>query len=119
MTRHTLVTSLSCAGLALLLSAAHVAAQIDTGSIVGTVADKSGGVLPGITVTATQEETAVAVTAVTNTAGQYTFTGLKVGRYAVSAELQGFKRAVQRDITLRVQDRLEVNFALEIDDISV
>jgi hypothetical protein len=98
----------------MLAFSTRAAAQIDTGSIVGTVADKTGGVLPGVTVTATQEETAVALTAVTNTTGQYTFGGLKVGRYSISAELQGFKRAVTRDITLNVQDRLEVNLALEI-----
>jgi hypothetical protein len=104
--------------LLLLLGASGAAAQIDTGSIVGTVSDKSGGVLPGITITVTQEDTGVAVTGVTNTVGQYAFSNLKVGRYAVSAELQGFKRAVQRNITLSVQDRLEVNFALEIGTLS-
>jgi len=102
------------ATLILLLAASSASAQIDTGSIVGTVTDNTGGVLPGITVTATQEDTAVALTAVTNSVGQYTFSNLKVGRYVVSAELQGFKRAVKRDITLSVQDRLEVNFTLEI-----
>ena len=102
------------ATLMLLLAASSASAQIDTGSIVGTVTDNTGGVLPGITVTATQEDTAVALTAVTNSVGQYTFSNLKVGRYVVSAELQGFKRAVKRDITLSVQDRLEVNFTLEI-----
>jgi hypothetical protein len=102
------------ATLILLLAASSATAQIDTGSIVGTVTDNTGGVLPGITVTATQEDTAVALTAVTNSVGQYTFSNLKVGRYVVSAELQGFKRAVKRDITLSVQDRLEVNFTLEI-----
>ena len=102
------------ASLMILLCASAATAQIDTGSIVGTVTDKTGGVLPGITVTATQEDTAVALTAVTNAVGQYSFSNLKVGRYSVSAELQGFKRAVKRDITLSVQDRLEVNFTLEI-----
>src|SRR6476620_6538050 len=102
----------------LLLGASGAAAQIDTGSIVGTVTDKSGGVLPGITITVTQEDTGVAVTGVTNSVGQYTLSNLKVGRYAVAAELQGFKRAVQRGITLSVQDRLEVNFALEIGSLT-
>ena len=118
MTRHTFVTSLSCALIAVLLSPARATTQIDTGSIVGTVTDKTGGVLPGITVTVTQEDTAVAATAITNSVGQYTFSNLKVGRYAVAAELQGFKRAVRRDVALSVQDRLEVNFALEIGAIT-
>jgi carboxypeptidase family protein/TonB-dependent receptor-like protein len=100
--------------LMLLLGAPGASAQIDTGSIIGTVTDKSGGVLPGITITATQEATGVATTGVTNSVGHYTLSNLKVGQYSVSAELQGFKRAIQRGITLSVQDRLEVNFTLEI-----
>src|SRR5439155_5617601 len=118
MKLHTFVKLPAASVLVLLLHASAATAQIDTGSIVGTVTDKTGGVLPGITVTATQEETGVALTAVTNGLGQYTFPNLKVGRYAVSAELQGFKRAIKRDVTLSVQDRLEINFALEIGQLS-
>ena len=118
MTLHSFVKLAAYGILALLLGASGATAQIATGSIVGTVTDNTGGVLPGITVTATQEETGVALTAVTNTVGQYAFSNLKVGRYAVSAELQGFKRAIQRDITLSVQDRLEMNFTLEIGAIT-
>ena len=73
-------------------------AQTDTGAIVGTVADVSGGVLPGVSVTATQDETGVVSTTVTNAAGQYVFPSLRVGRYTVAAELQGFKRMLQRDV---------------------
>ena len=76
------------ATLMLVLGASGAAAQIDTGPLVGTVTDETG-VLPGITITVTQEETDVAVTGLTNTVGQYTFSNLKVGRYAVAAELQG------------------------------
>ena len=112
------VTRLVYAILVVLAAAPRATAQIDTGSIVGTVTDNTGGVLPGVTVTATQEDTAVVLTAITNAVGQYTFSGLKVGRYAVSAELQGFKRAVKRGITLSVQDRLDVNFTLEIGAVS-
>jgi hypothetical protein len=93
-------------------------AQIDTASIVGTVSDQSGGVLPGVAVTATQEATGVTASAVTNTRGQYLFPNLKVGRYTVAAELSGFKRAVQQEVTLNVQDRAEVNFQLAVGDLS-
>lgn len=101
--------------LALLLVAAVPAtAQIDTGAIVGTVRDSSGAVLPGVTVSATLEATGVTQTTVTNDAGQYVFPSLRVGRYRVEAELAGFKRGVQQDVQLRVQDRREVGFTLEL-----
>ncbi|MEZ5284653.1 MAG: carboxypeptidase-like regulatory domain-containing protein [Vicinamibacterales bacterium] len=101
-----------------LASATSAYAQLDTGSIVGTVIDSSGAILPGVTVTATLEGTGVTSTAVTNSAGQYVFPSLRVGRYTVAAELQGFKRAVQAEVPLRVQDRLEVNFTLAIGELS-
>ena len=49
--------------------------------------DSSGAVLPGVTVTVTQEGTNVLLTTVTNDSGQYIFPGLRVGRYTVAAEL--------------------------------
>lgn len=93
-------------------------AQIDTASIVGTVRDSSGAVLPGVSVTATHAETAVASTVVTNSAGQYVFPAVRAGVYTVSVELSGFKRAVQQNVRAQVQDRVEVNFALEVGALS-
>ena len=93
-------------------------AQLDTGTIVGTVSDGSGGVLPGVTVTATNAGTNVSQTTVTNTSGQYIFPGLRVGRYVVSAEVAGFRRGVRTDITLNVQDRRSVDFVLEVGAVS-
>jgi hypothetical protein len=102
----------------LLALAAPALAQIDTASIVGTITDQSGAVLPGVAVTATQSATQVAATAVTNDRGQYLFPNLKVGRYSVAAELSGFRRAVQPEVNLRVQDRAEVNFQLSVGELS-
>jgi hypothetical protein len=89
-------------------------AQLDTGTIVGTVTDSSGAVLPGVTVTVTQEGTDVLLTTVTNSSGQYVFPGLRVGRYTVAAELQGFRRGVRTDVSVSVQDRRGVDFVLEV-----
>jgi hypothetical protein len=100
------------------LTVAPATAQLDTGTIVGTVTDSSGAVLPGVTVTATQEATGVAQTTVTNDSGQFIFPGLRVGRYTVAAELQGFRRGVRTDITLSVQDRRNVDFVLEVGAIT-
>ncbi len=102
----------------LLAIPATANAQTDTGAIVGTVRDGSGGILPGVTVTATLEEAGVVSTVTTNSAGEYVFPSLRIGRYVVAAELQGFKRATQTDVQLRVQDRDEVNFTLAVGAIS-
>ena len=114
--------SLRCSVLALVSSVVLFTtpafAQLDTGAIVGSVVDGSGAVLPGVTVTATQEDTNVSLTTVTNTSGQYVFPALRIGRYSVAAEIQGFRRGVKRDITVNVQDRRGVDFVLEVGAIS-
>jgi len=106
--------SIGALTLALLLMAVGAGAQTDTASIVGTVKDGSGAVMAGVTVTATQVSTNVSTPALTNGSGQFVFPNLRIGVYKVSAELQGFRRAVHPDITLNVQDRAEANFTLEV-----
>jgi hypothetical protein len=107
------------AGVALvLLFSLSASAQIDTGSIVGRVADDSGAVLPGVSVTAVQEGTEVSATTVTNTRGEYSFPGLRVGRYTVTAELPGFRRAIQREVVVNVQTRAQVDLRLEVGQVS-
>src|SRR5687767_2272520 len=93
-------------------------AQIDTGTIVGRVTDASGGVLPGVTVTATQQGTAVESSSVTNTNGEFIFPGLRVGVYNVAAELQGFRRTVRENVQLNVQTRAQVDLQLSVGAIT-
>lgn len=89
-------------------------AQIDTGVIVGRVVDDSGAVLPGVTVTATQEGTGLASSSLTNDRGEYIFPGLRVGTYSVAAELQGFRRAVRNGVRVNVQTRAQVDLQLNV-----
>src|SRR5919202_6156294 len=65
-------------------------AQIDTGSIVGTVRDASGAVVSNATLTATNTATQIALTTKTNESGQYQFTAVRVGTYSVKATMAGF-----------------------------
>jgi hypothetical protein len=71
-------------------------------------------VLPGVTVTARQDETGLVSSVTTHASGQFVFSSLRVGYYTVAAELQGFNRMLQRDVHISVQDRREVNFALDV-----
>lgn len=116
MSRHRARVSL----LVLFCLAFHSTAfaQIDTATIVGKVTDDSGGVLPGVTVTATQQGSGIVSSAVTNANGEFIFPGLRIGRYDVAAELQGFRRALRRDVQLNVQTRAQVDLQLSVGAIS-
>src|SRR5579863_7522064 len=58
---------------------AAVHAQVDTATIVGTVQDSSGAVVPGATVTATEDQTNIKTSTHADTSGNYVITALKVG----------------------------------------
>jgi hypothetical protein len=89
-------------------------AQKDTGSIVGSVTDSSGAVIPGATVTVTEADQGTSFKTVTNASGEYTATPLRVGRYNVRVEMQGFKTAVIGPVLVDVQSRPKVNATLSI-----
>jgi hypothetical protein len=96
-----------------LLTALPAAAQFDRGQISGTVKDAQGGVVPGVTVVATHLETQQARTTVTDSSGFFTIPNLPPGKYDVSAELQGFKKALRQNVTLDAASSQTLNFALE------
>ncbi len=93
-------------------------AQVDTATIVGTVQDSSGAIVPGASVTATEVNTNIKTSTRTDTAGNYVLTPLKIGNYAVAVEAQGFKKETRGGVVLQVQDRVRVDFALQIGSIS-
>jgi hypothetical protein len=80
--------------LAIAFPPATVCAQTGAASLTGIVTDQSGAPVPGTTVTATEQETNVTYTGVSNEAGNYTLTSLPLGIYVVKAELTGFKTSV-------------------------
>lgn len=82
-----------------VLLAGSVAAQT-TAVISGVVTDTSGGVMPGVTVTATNVETGIGRTEVTDAEGRYRVRELGLGSYEVRAELAGFSTIVRRGIEL-------------------
>ncbi len=89
-------------------------AQVDTGAILGTVRDPSGGVLPGATVTLTHKQTGIVTRATTDSRGNYEAVGLAIGTYNVIVSLQGFRGATRENVDVRIQDRLRINFSLEV-----
>src|SRR5260370_42061713 len=85
-----------------------------SGSITGEVTDQSGAVAPNATVTATNSETNVARSTVTNAAGIYSFPALTPGIYQVKVAAAGFSTVVNTNIELQVQQTARVDFSLTV-----
>ncbi|MDH3531026.1 MAG: carboxypeptidase-like regulatory domain-containing protein, partial [Acidobacteriota bacterium] len=92
----------------LALSAAAFA-QKNVGSIVGTVSDPSGALLPGAKVTITNNATGQAREVTTGPAGEFAVTNLEPGNYSVQAEESGFKTINYTQVTLETNARLALN----------
>jgi hypothetical protein len=93
-----------------------VCGQEITGSIVGTVRDKSGGVVPGAIVKITDSTKAdlLVRTVTTNHEGIFSAPNLAVSTYTVTIEMPNFKKAVKSDVKLDVGQRRNVDFILEV-----
>jgi Carboxypeptidase regulatory-like domain/TonB dependent receptor len=89
-------------------------AQVDTGTISGTVKDAGGAVIVDATVTITNPSSGSSVTAKTNHDGFYTAVDLRPGTYNVETAAPGFQAITKTGIDLRLQDRLAINFDLQI-----
>src|SRR5262249_34417385 len=84
------------------------------GTIVGTVTDPSGAVMPNVNVTLTNTGTAWSRTFPTNDAGQYVAVDIQIGHYNIRAEAAGFKVSEQKDVLLQVGDRLRIDFSMKV-----
>jgi outer membrane receptor protein involved in Fe transport len=104
--------------LALVVGLQGVAlAQTGAASITGLVTDQSGAAAPGVTVTATNQATSVAYTAVSNQAGDYTITSVPIGTYVVKAELSGFKTTSTKPLALDAKQIARLDFKLAVGSI--
>src|SRR5436309_1417555 len=99
--------------LVLFLSATPLYAQVDTGTILGTVTDASGASINGAKVTLTNEGTSAALSTNTGPDGSYKFTPLKIGSYKVTASFQGFQTTTQTNIPVNVGSDVVINFELK------
>jgi hypothetical protein len=88
--------------------------QSTSATVGGTVQDVTGALIPGVTVTATNNGTAVVTAVITNEAGAYNFASLLPGVYKVSAELPGFQTRTFTDVELGNAARIRLNFTLSV-----
>jgi hypothetical protein len=93
-------------------------AKAQQATILGTVFDQSGAVVPNATVTITKTDTNAVTTETTGKEGDYLAAGLDVGNYSISASAQSFKTETQT-IDLIVGDRRRIDFSLEPGSTSV
>src|SRR3989454_11924828 len=89
-------------------------AQSGNASVGGFVQDPSQAFIPGVTVTATNTQTGVVTTALSNESGTYNIAGLLPGTYKLSAELPGFKTQVINDVQLGQSATARYNFTLQV-----
>src|SRR4029077_12669734 len=85
-----------------LLSSLRLQAQVDTGMVLGTVADVSGAAIPGAEVTLRNEDTNATVTTRAASDGSYRFTPVRIGHYRLLASFQGFRTILRRGVIVNV-----------------
>jgi len=94
-----------------LLAPGTISGQASAG-ITGTITDPSGAVVTGANVTITNEGTSVSDHTVSESAGTFSFKGVIPGKYTVAIDAQGFKKAVQKGVTVEVSRNATVDFTL-------
>lgn len=109
----SLVRGLALVALFGLALAGPAVAQTGLATVTGIVHDESGGAVPGVTVTAKNQETNVDYVGVTNSAGNYVINAVPIGSYVVSVELTGFK-GIQSRVTLSASQTARVDFKLQL-----
>ncbi|MDW8355149.1 MAG: carboxypeptidase regulatory-like domain-containing protein, partial [Bryobacterales bacterium] len=107
-----------CASFIVILSAGLAARAQTTATIVGTVTDPSGAVVPNALVRVTQAETGLRRETRTTPSGMYVIPALPVGTYSVTAEMAGFKRTTVSGIVLEVNQEARIDLTLEVGQLT-
>ena len=105
-------------GAMVCVSSPALAQRADRATLSGVVIDNQAAAVPGATVTIKNEETGVENVLVTNSAGVYTSPPLVLGRYSVTVDLTGFKKAVSSGILLQGGGAIRHDVALQLGDLT-
>jgi len=104
--------------LAILCVTSSGYAQFDTATVLGTVRDKTAAPISGARVTIENLATGLRASQVTDESGNYEFQGVKVGRFKLTAEKEGFTTAFDQSVTANVNTRQRVDFELAVGQVS-
>src|SRR5262249_50858609 len=88
--------------------------QTATSTILGTVKDTSGALVPGVSITVKHTETGLTRTAISSEIGDYNVPLLPVGAYELTTAMPGFKQQVRSGINLVVGQQAVINLTLEV-----
>jgi len=105
------------AGLLLTLMlgmAPGVKAQTTSTTILGVVADSTGAVVSGAKVTATNVNTRISREVVSGETGDFTFPLVDVGIYDITVDAQGFRTEVRRNVIVNINEKVRVDFSLQV-----
>ena len=108
-----------CAAVAMLVAFAATSAFAQTtGQVIGTVLDAQGGVLPGVTVSASGPQLQGIRTAITDGGGTFRFPTLPPGTYSIKANLAGFQDAAQENVTVSLDKSVTLNLKMQVAGVS-
>src|SRR3954464_5643446 len=106
------ILALSCA------AAGFSYGQVSTAELSGTVTDSTGAVVPNAKVTATNVATNIERSTVTGSTGNYIVPLLQPGDYVLSVEASGFRKSVQRGISLQINQQAQIDLTLQVGQVS-
>jgi hypothetical protein len=107
------IAYITLAALILLLASQSVFAQVDEGSISGLVQDPTGAVVPNAQVTLLNTDQGTTLATTTNSAGEYTFSPVRIGKYSVTVTAPGFSNTNQQNLVVTVGLALQANVQLK------
>lgn len=102
----------------LSLAAASIWAQALNGTLVGTITDPSGAVVPNAKVGAVDANTNLTRSTTTNESGNYIFSNLPQGRYTVSIEQTGFRKAAREGVEVTINSTVRADIQLQAGQIT-
>ena len=99
---------------AFLLLSANLYGQVDRGSLTGTVMDSSGLVVPGVSVSASQDATGLRQATTSSNSGSYAIPELPVGIYTVTFTLKGFQTVKFESVEVALEHTTTLNATLDV-----
>jgi hypothetical protein len=100
-----------------LLAASICFAQLNRGPLIGSIADPSGAIVPGVKITVTHVETGTTAHTEASSNGDFTIPALPIGAYRLDFEAQGFKKAVRDQIQLTAGSSIRIDVTLEVGSV--
>src|SRR6476660_2768294 len=113
------LAGLAClCGLLLHFVSSNAAAQMNAGTILGTVTDPTGAAIADAQVTVTNAGTSISQRTTTDSTGNYLVPYLIPGIYEVTAEKEGFKKITRAGITIQVDQKARVDLGLQLGSVT-